>query len=333
MTAAVATSDNVVGVISGRGDLADETIVIGAHYDHVGMGGEGSLAPGTVAVHNGADDNASGTATMLAVASRMNRSLIDVRSHRRVVFIAFTGEERGLLGSKHYVDQPRFPISETVAMINMDMVGRLRDRELTVYGTGSATMFDDLLDETLAELSSDSNLPPLQLFRVASGYGPSDHASFYAAGVPVLFFFTGLHTDYHRPSDDFEKLNLDGMIRITDMVCQVSMSLATMKSRPVYAVTSDKITIRRQITVFLGVSLNQQPNGVLISNVVPNSPADTAGWLVGDQLITLDGRPIQRVKDVFDLLREKSPEQTLPATVRRAGQDVRVVAKLAKRES
>ncbi len=131
-------TSNVIGVLPGKGELADQTVVIGAHYDHVGMGGYGSLAPGTIAVHNGADDNASGTATVLSSAAQVKTRLDSKESHRRVVFIAFTGEERGLLGSKHYVRNPRFPLESTVAMVNLDMVGRLRDNELTVYGTGSS---------------------------------------------------------------------------------------------------------------------------------------------------------------------------------------------------
>ena len=214
-----ASTANVLGVLEGRGTLAEETVVIGAHYDHVGMGGYGSLAPGTVAIHNGADDNASGTSALLAVATQIVSQLSDESSHRRMVFIAFTGEERGLLGSKYYVKHPRFSLGSTVAMLNLDMVGRLRDNELTVYGTGSADSLEQMLDQANEQGKFD-------LYKVASGYGPSDHQSFYEAGVPVLFFFTGLHNDYHRPSDDFDKIDFGGMVRITDMVSDVALKLA-----------------------------------------------------------------------------------------------------------
>lgn len=234
-----ATTSNVVGTIPGKGELEGETIVLGAHYDHVGMGGYGSLAPGTIAVHNGADDNASGTSALLSAAELLAESLRDVASHRRMVFIAFSGEERGLLGSKHYVRNARFPIDQTAAMINMDMVGRLKNNELTVYGTGSADTLDGILEE--ANVKGQFNL-----FKVASGYGPSDHQSFYVAGVPVLFFFTGLHNDYHRPSDDFDKIDFGGMARITDTVSDVAFQLAIRKDRPKYAETEKRVEIRRQ---------------------------------------------------------------------------------------
>lgn len=330
MTDTSATTSNVLGVMEGRGDLANETLVIGAHYDHVGMGGYGSLAPGTVAVHNGADDNASGTATLLAVANGLMSSLSAQPNHRRVLFIAFTAEERGLLGSKYYVQRPRFPISDTVAMINMDMVGRLNDNELTVYGTGSASVMDELLDTAN---STGNNAQPFDLYRVESGYGPSDHSSFYAAGVPVLFFFTGLHNDYHRPSDDFDKLNFGGMIRITDMICQVSTSLATMSERPIYAKTGDKVTIRRQQTAFMGVSLSQRVGRVVLSDVVPDGPADSAGLLVDDEIISLADQPIERVGQIFDVLRSRSPGQTMRVIVQRNDQSRVISLKLGKRKN
>ncbi|MEM8670810.1 MAG: M28 family peptidase [Planctomycetota bacterium] len=226
----VANTKNVLGILPGRGALAGQTIVVGAHYDHVGMGGYGSLAPGTVAIHNGADDNASGTVTMLEVATRMNAELKDVDSHRQILFMAFTGEERGLIGSQHYVKDPVIPLANTVAMVNLDMVGRLRDNELTVYGTGSANGFDELIDRA-------NEKGKFKLEKVPSGYGPSDHQSFYQSGVPVLFFFTGLHNDYHRPSDDFDKINFKGLSRITDIVSEVTLELATDPQRPEYAET------------------------------------------------------------------------------------------------
>ncbi len=233
------SSDNVVASLPGRGRLGNESLVIGAHYDHVGMGGDGSLAPGTFEVHNGADDNASGTAVMVAAARQIVDSLQDSEDHRRVIFIAFTGEERGLLGSEYYVDHPRWPIDRVAAMINLDMVGRLKDNDLTVYGSGTSPAFGPLLDRL-------NDRAGFELTRVAGGYGPSDHASFYAAGVPVLFYFTGLHRDYHRPSDDFERLNLDGMVRITRLVAATAVELATIDPPPEFAKDETPIKIRKQ---------------------------------------------------------------------------------------
>jgi len=324
MTPAQATTKNVLAEIPGRGALAEETLVIGAHYDHVGMGGYGSLAPGTIAVHNGADDNASGTAVLLQVARQLNSQLATLDAHRRVLFIAFSGEERGLLGSRYYVDHPRYPLDQTVTMINMDMVGRLRDNELTVYGTGSAEMMDALLDEV-------NTTAKFKLFRIASGYGPSDHTSFYQKRVPVLFFFTGLHEDYHRPSDDFAELNLDGMTRITDMVCQVSKRLVTTADRPVYATTSKRSPIRRQLTVRLGVSLSQRNGHVVLSNVVQDNPADEAGLRIGDRLVTIGEEKITLIQEVMEQLRRRNPGDKLPVTVQRGGNQMTLTVRLEAR--
>lgn len=313
LTPSTVRSPNVIGVLPGHGALADETIVIGAHYDHVGMGEFGSLAPGTVAVHNGADDNASGTATMLRVAGNLVRRLAGENqptSHRRIVFIAFTGEERGLLGSKHYVEQPRFPISSTVAMINMDMVGRLNDNELTIYGTGTADGFEDLI----AEINDSAKF---RIIQVKSGYGPSDHASFYEAGIPVLFFFTGLHSDYHRPSDDFNKLNLTGMDRITDTISQAAERLATMPERPIYAETDKEVQIRHQLTVSMGVKLSQEADEVIIAEIREAGPADIAGVQAGDRLRMVGEASITRIADVLDQLRLRSPDDVLSIVVQR----------------
>ena len=317
-------SPNVVATLPGKGDLAEQTIVIGAHYDHVGMGGYGSLAPGTVAVHNGADDNASGTAALLQVAENLVGELTDKQNRRRVVFIAFTGEERGLLGSKHYVQQSRFPISNTVAMVNMDMIGRLNDNELTVYGTESSDVMNGLLD-TANEKSR------FKLDRIGTGYGPSDHASFYAAEIPVLFFFTGLHSDYHRPSDDFDKLNLDGMGRITDMITQVSEQLATMPERPEYKQTEANVQIRRQLTVFMGVKLSQQPGEVVFSSILASGPAETGGLLAGDILLSLAGKPVTQIEQVFQRLRRYSPGDLIPLAIRRDGKSMKMEIKLRAR--
>ncbi len=327
LTPSSARSPNVIGVLPGRGALANETVVIGAHYDHVGMGEFGSLAPGTVAIHNGADDNASGTSAMLRVAGELVQKLAGeqpVDSRRRLVFIAFTGEERGLLGSKHYIEQPRFPLSSTVAMINMDMVGRLNDNELTIYGTGTAEGFEALLDD----VNEDAKF---KMVKVQSGYGPSDHSSFYQAGIPVLFFFTGLHADYHRPSDDFDKLNLIGMDRITDIISQVSERLATAPERPVYAETEKNVQIRRQLTVSMGVTLSQQPGDVVLSSILAAGPAAEAGVRAGDQLIQVGKKTVHRIEDVMEQLRLQSPGDVLSVVVRRDAEELKLEIKLRPR--
>ena len=320
----VADTANVIGILPGRGPLAQETVIVGAHYDHVGMGGYGSLAPGTIAVHNGADDNASGTATMLATAKQMHDALADVSNHRRVVFIAFTGEERGLIGSRHYVRNPRFPLETTVGMVNLDMVGRLRDNELTVYGTGSGDSLDAMVEAA-------NERQQFNLFKVPSGYGPSDHQSFYEGGVPVLFFFTGLHNDYHRPTDDFDKIDFGGLTRITDIVSDVTFELATRKDRPKYVETENRVRIRRQLTAYMGASLANRGNQVEVSGLTADGPAERAGMKVGDQLDKLGGKNVTSSADVLEVMRSRSPGQKLPVQLTRDGETLTITVELAAR--
>jgi hypothetical protein len=319
-----ATSDNVLGVLEGQGPLAEQTVVVGAHYDHVGMGGFGSLAPGTYAVHNGADDNASGTAMLMAVANRLGDEFASLSSHRRIVFIAFTAEERGLLGSQAYIRSPRFPLEQTVAMVNLDMVGRLQDNELSVYGTGTADCMDAIVETANASLG-------FELFKFATGYGPSDHQSFYQAGIPVVFFNTGLHRDYHRPSDDFDKIDFGGMTRITDMVYGVTKQLAVRQDRPGFVETGKRFRIRRQRTAYLGVTLSEKKGRVTLSSVVPEGPADLGGLRAGDWLKQLGDRRVDSTSDVLETLRAQSPGETVEVRVDRDGElrtvDVRLRAR------
>ena len=321
---AVAVSDNVIGRLPGRGLLANQAIVVGAHYDHVGMGGFASLAPGTIAVHNGADDNASGTATMLACGELLQERLSSVATHRTVLFIGFTGEERGLVGSQHYVKNPVFPIGQTAAMINLDMVGRLRDNELTVYGTGSASRLDGIVEAANRPFGFD-------LFKVASGYGPSDHQSFYRARVPVLFFFTGLHNDYHRPSDDFDKIDFGNLTRVTDMVSEVAYRLAVLPQRPSYAETDPRVQIRRQMTAYLGVRVSQRRGGIVITEVTEGGPASKAGLRVDDQIQRIGQKAIQSTNDVLSWVRAHPPGHEFTIEVRRNTKPITLRGKLEKR--
>ena len=216
---------NVLAVIEGQGPLAEETVILGAHYDHVGMGGSGSMAPWTRAIHNGADDNASGIVALLEVARQ-------IKSHseaprRRIVFIAFSAEEIGLLGSQHYVRDPRYPLSKTVAMLNLDMVGRLGDQALTVQGLDTAEEFPDWMEQIAEETN-------LKYKNKRGGAGPSDHAPFFEKEIPVMHFFSGLHRDYHRPTDDVEKIDIEGLEKITNTVTQMVLTIANAESRPTF---------------------------------------------------------------------------------------------------
>lgn len=337
-----APSSNVIGVLPGRGRLANETVIVGAHYDHVGMGGVGSLAPGTVAIHNGADDNASGTAVLLASIGLIRQQLAGLNDHRRVVFIAFTGEERGLLGSEHYVRHPRFALEDTVAMINLDMVGRLRNNDLTVYGTGTAAGFEELVDRANAR-------PQFALYKVASGYGPSDHQSFYTRKIPVLFFFTGLHSDYHRPSDTIDKINLNGMARITDITSVVAAELASADQRPQYLSTTRDVTIRQQSRAFLGVTLQNPteetsqpepqaagsdaaaPHGAIVTSVAAGSPAAAAGLQAGDRILRIGGVSVRSLSDVIETVAEREADDVIEISLQRGDAEIEVSATLARR--
>jgi len=212
---------NVIGILPGRDAvLRNQTVILGAHYDHLGLGGFGSLDPdSTGRVHNGADDNASGVAGLIQVAARLAAS----PPARTVVFIAFSGEELGLLGSAHYVKEPIYPLAGTLAMVNLDMVGRLRNGRLIVYGARTAKEFPALLDSLNWYAGFD-------LKAQGDGYGPSDQSSFYAAKRPVLHLFTDLHEDYHRTTDDWQKVNLDGLKRVADFTLGLVTALANRHS-------------------------------------------------------------------------------------------------------
>ena len=308
-------SMNVLGLLPGKGALANQYVVVGAHFDHVGMGGAGSLAPGTFAVHNGADDNASGTVSLLECAKRLAEDAKQnaSRDRRNILFIAFSGEERGLLGSQYYVNHPRFELEQTVAMLNMDMVGRLTNNDLTVYGTGTASEFDGMLDANNAKLA-------FNIQRMPEGLGPSDHESFFRKGISVLHFFTGLHDDYHRPSDDFEKINVKGMARITEMVTELTKQIATAPNRPSFIRVNGRANPQsnRQRAVRLGVRLN----GMLVDRVLPRSLAEKAGIQPGDTLTAINNVEISSRSELDSALQKVKHGDELAIRVRRGNEKV-----------
>ncbi|MFO0904463.1 MAG: M20/M25/M40 family metallo-hydrolase [Pirellulales bacterium] len=316
---------NVIGVLEGEGPLAQETIVIGAHYDHVGKGGpgSGSLAPSwNVDVHNGADDNASGTASLLEAARYFGSQ--PQKPRRRLVFIAFTGEERGLLGSAHYVKNPRFPLESTIAMVNMDMVGRLLDNKLIVYGTGTATEFNPLLDRL-------NEQHKFLLTKQPEGFGPSDHASFYGKQIPVFHFFTGTHPDYHRPSDDAERLNIDGLRRITALVCDTVKAIDAADKRPEYKEVKGSAQIARSGDRPYFGSIPDFAEGVegyALMGVTKGSPADRAGLKAGDVIVKLGDSRVANLDD-FDLaLRKFKAGDKAPVTVKRGNETLTLTVTL-----
>lgn len=288
---------NIIGIVEGEGPNADETIVIGGHYDHLGYGGYGSNAPGRVEIHNGADDNATGTVAVLELARRFAQS--DKKPGRRLVFAAFSGEERGLLGSAWYVDNPLFPVDKTVAMINYDMIGRLRDDKLTIFGTGTAAMFDAVLDK------ANETEPKLVLDRQPSPFAGSDHMPFVRVNIPVMFFHTGLTDIYHTPEDDYETLNIPGMNRVIDFTERVTRELADAPEKPVYV---EPQTVRRS-RAWLGVrfDFDKDERGATVEEVPEGSPAVTAGLEAGDVVLSIDDAPIPDRQALTAVLAGKNP--------------------------
>ena len=304
---------NVVGVLEGKGPLAEECVVIGAHYDHLGWGGPGSLEPNQKAIHNGADDNASGVAVLLEVA-RMLAGRSEELS-RTIVFVAFTGEESGLHGSSHYVQNPLIPLDRTVAMLNMDMVGRLRDDKLMVSGSGTAKSFADLLDRL-------NHRYGFQLTKSPSGYGPSDQMLFYAKQVPVLHFFTGTHEDYHRPSDDFERLNVPGMRRVAALVADAAVAIAKGPERPEYVALTPPVRSGGHRPYFGSIpDFARQGEGYALSGVTKGSPAERAGLRGGDVLVRFGESKVGNLEDFDNALRRWKGGDRVRVVVQRDGQE------------
>jgi hypothetical protein len=291
---------NVIAVIDGEGPLANETVIVGAHYDHVGRGGQNSLAPGSSEIHNGADDNASGTVTLLELARRFSLKSAIKKPARRLVFIAFTGEEMGLLGSARYCKEPVFPLELTIAMLNMDMVGRLKDEKLIIYGTGTSPRWEP-------ELKQFNGENGFKLIFKPEGVGPSDHASFYLKKIPVLHFFTGEHADYHKPTDDWEKINIDGVARVADLMEAMINATIEQVERPEFVeVKTPASTNRGGTRPYVGTIPefgNEEP-GYAISGVTSGGPGEKGGLKGGDRIVKMGPHPIANLDDFDAALRK-----------------------------
>jgi Zn-dependent M28 family amino/carboxypeptidase len=333
-------SFNVIGVLPGSDPkLKSEAIVIGAHYDHLGMGGEGSGSlSAKTGIHHGADDNASGVAGVIELA----RMLSSQKLRRTVIFIAFSGEEEGLIGSSYYVNHPIVPLANTIAMINMDMIGRLKERSLIVGGVGTAQEWRSLIEAsndvqgmtvTLNSPGADrtlqvgipvvmgSNGKPVVSMNSArkfaltlneDGYGPSDHSSFYGKQVPVLFFWTGTHNDYHKPSDTAEKINYEGEATIVGFVDRIIRDLDRGDKRPTYAVAkSDSQGRSGGFRVYLGTIPNyaESNDGLRLDGVRDDSPASKAGLKAGDRIVKMGGHEVKNVYDYTYALGEMKAGQ------------------------
>jgi hypothetical protein len=344
---------NVIGILEGSdAHLKHEAVVIGAHYDHLGRGGSGSLAQREGEVHHGADDNASGTAGLIELARVLSTQRPKPR--RTIVFAAFGGEEEGLLGSNYYVNHPVIPLANTVAMINMDMIGRMKDRKLVIGGIGTAPEWRaiveraNLLQSLTVNASSaahaSNNLPVVvganggtvvssdvnKQFLLTlndDGFGPSDHSSFYAKQIPVLFFWTGTHADYHKPSDTADKINYDDEARILTMVARIVRDVDANDKRPTYQVAKSAAPGRSTgFRVYLGTIPNyaDSSDGLLLDGVRDDSPAAQAGLKAGDRIVKLAGRDVRNVYDYTAALGEMKAGQEYEVEIVRGSERLKL---------
>ncbi|WP_425550284.1 M20/M25/M40 family metallo-hydrolase [Algibacter aquimarinus] len=300
------TGINVLGYLNNN---AKTTIVIGAHYDHLGYGAEGSLHRGEKAIHNGADDNASGVAVMLNLAEKLKEK----NTNNNYLFMAFSGEEMGLLGSNYFVKNPTTDIKKINYMINMDMVGRLKaDSTLAVYGVGTSP----ILKQTL-RAHNDS----FKLIQKESGIGPSDHTSFYNADIPVLHFFTGQHEDYHKPSDDFEKLNYQGMNTISNYIFEVISDLDNNGKLPFRKTKNESEDVPR-FKVGLGVIPDYlfDGKGMRIDGISEEKPAQKAGLQKGDIVVKLGDTAVVDMMSYMKVLATFEKGDTTKVIVDRNGE-------------
>ncbi|MCA9048832.1 MAG: M20/M25/M40 family metallo-hydrolase [Planctomycetaceae bacterium] len=309
-------ASNLVGVLEADGDLAEETIVVGAHYDHLGYGGYGSRAANrTGEIHNGADDNATGTAAVLEIIRRVTTG---PPLPRRIVFVCFSGEERGLLGSKHYVDHPVVPLEQTVAMLNYDMIGTLRNNRVEVNGVGTAREFRRIAEEAAA-------VSPLEIRIVEHPFAGSDHLPFFQKQIPVMFCFTGVTPRYHTPDDDFHTINVDGVVSVIDYTESLLRGIAALPKPPQFQLIERGSRARMKIP-YLGIRPNQDADadtvGVPVQQVVGGSPAQQAGLQVGDSIIRADDSDIDSFEELLDFLKEHTSGDVVTLTVKRGEESI-----------
>jgi len=320
--------NNVLAYLPGK---SDEYIIIGAHYDHLGRGDSNSLAPSQIGrIHPGADDNASGTAGVLELARLF--APLKGQLDRGILFMNFSGEELGLLGSAYWVKHPTLPLDKCAAMINMDMIGRIRDNKVFIGGLGTGSTFKPILDSAEKQTGFKFEVSP-------GGYSASDHTSFVAAKIPVLFFFSGLHADYHKPSDTADKINAPSAAQLLNMVADVMLQLASAPRRPAFVVVAEDkpmggIGSGRGYGPYFGSipDFGEVKDGVRFSDVRPGSPAAKAGLKGGDILIEYDGKPIHNLYDFTDALRRSKVGQVVEVKVLRDGQPVDASVKLEQRK-
>jgi hypothetical protein len=319
--------NNVLAYLPGQ---TEEYVIVGAHYDHLGRGDSHSLAPEQIGkIHPGADDNASGTAGVLELARQF--APMKGKLHRGILFASFAGEELGLLGSAAWVKEPTRPLEKAVAMLNMDMIGRIQDEKIYIGGVGTGSTFQNILDHA-------QNNENLKIEYSAGGFSSSDHTSFATKHIPVLFFFSGLHSDYHKPSDTWEKINPDAAVRLLGLVASVSQELVSAPDRPTFiSVVEGKPSTGGAGGGGYGPYFGSIPdfgqieNGVKFSEVRPGSPAAKSGLKAGDILVRFGESPIKNLYDFTDALRRSKVGDVVEVTVLRDGQSITTTVKLEQR--
>ena len=323
------TVRNVVGMLPGSDPaLQNEYVVAGAHYDHLGLGDRNSLAPSQIGqIHHGADDNASGTSGVLELARLASKNKQAFK--RSIVFMTFAGEELGLLGSSYFVNHPTIPLENITAMINMDMIGRLTNDRLFVGGVGTSPNFKSWVEDFNKSVG-------LKLDYSDSGFGASDHTSFNAKKIPVLFIFSGLHADYHKPSDTYDKINAQGAVKVLSLVYPMLAKVANEPERLQYTQVQEPQPQGGGAGGY-GPYFGSIPDfrddlkGVLFSDVRPDSPAAKAGLKAGDLMVQFDGKPIQNLYDFTYALRAKKPGDVVLVVVKRNDQEVKANVTLEAR--
>jgi hypothetical protein len=314
---------NVVGVIRGTGPQQDEYVAITAHYDHLGRAPTRSMfgrrEQREKEIHNGADDNASGTAGVIELGKALART---PKLNRSVLLITFTAEERGLIGSRYFVEHPTVPLERIVALLNMDMIGRMQEgsNSLWVYGTGTGDGLEELVRRCAAEQG-------LQVVASAASSGHSDEASFYDAGVPVMHFFTGIHEDLHRPTDDTEKINEQDAARVLYLVHDTARELIDRPGRPTYCYAAGGADLghhsaRAVMSFWPDPADEGAACGLAVARTAPNGPADQAGIVAGDRIVQIDETPITGSADYMKAMSNKQPGDTVTVVVERDGKPV-----------
>jgi|WetSurMetagenome_2_1015567.scaffolds.fasta_scaffold00001_96 aminopeptidase YwaD len=323
------TTRNVVMLLPGEDEtLKNEYVIIGAHFDHLGMGGIGSssMSPDTIAVHHGADDNASGVSLMMEIAEKF--ALTKGSHPRSIICVAFSGEEKGLLGSKFFVNNPGIDLSKVNAMVNLDMVGRLQESDiLQISGVGTSARFRELIT-SLNDTSS------LKLALTDAGYGNSDHSSFYSKNIPVLFFTTGGHLDYHKPSDTFDKINYPGMIKVSSLVYKVTSELVTNPEKEIFMEagpmqSGGRPMRRKSVTLGIMPDFNgNEKNGLRADIVTPGKPGALGGMKNGDIITAINGKAISNIYDYMSRMGQLKTGQTITVEIMRDGNKMTLIIQL-----